>query len=184
MTKVFFCTVERWGAHTIRGYFRDACRLAWIKMDDAHIHPLYGYDVPDFQRTRRMDADKLAPTDIYVLTDDDMLPIGEDFIARGVALMQKYPGFGMLSALPTNAMIQFWNPENHKPLVNDEVMEHYSVGGLRFCRRGIVKKWPVQNGKGYDADHCAAIRDAGYSVGYMRDVRANHLGEGFSTIWQ
>lgn len=183
MTDVFFCTVEPMGARTIRGQIRDLCRTVWTtRVQDSRLRWQYGLDIPNFQVARRINADHLAEGSVYVMTDDDMMPMSADIISRGLELMEKYPEFSMLSAMPASATIHPWA----EGYLCDDVMEHVSVGGLRFCRKGILHKWPEFTGPGYDREHCEAIREAGYRVGYMRDVKANHLGEGkmFSTVWQ
>ncbi len=195
MIDIFACTIEPFGSRTMRGHMRDICRLAWINQPGGHLFWFESNGRGPFQIRRRIDAEEKSASDIYILTDDDMLPMSKTIISDGLALMAKYPEFGILSAFPASASIHPWMPEKYEweaaaqrgmarfPIVNDDVMEHVSVGGLRFCRKGIVQKWPDFTGPGYDKEHCEAIRVAGYRVGYMLNVKANHLGEGFSTTW-
>jgi len=137
----------------------------------------------EFQRKRRMYAEAHADSSIYVLTDDDCLLGPESPLKTMTGLMKSYSGFDMLSLMPSNANIVPWTPEGYTAFLDDNVMEHYSVGGIRFCRKGAVKYWPEQTQKGYDWDHCHAIREDGGLVGYARKVTMNHCGEGFSTVW-
>lgn len=67
-----------------------------------------------------------------------------------------------------------------------EVMEHISVGGIRFCRKGLIEKWPPRDAEcmGYDLIHSDALRDVGYRVGYLQHVRMEHLGEGKTELWR
>lgn len=68
---------------------------------------------------------------------------------------------------------------------NAEVMEHVSVGGVRFCRRMPFEVWPEMPAgeyRGYDAAQCEAIRRCGKRVGYFRDLKMVHLGKGATTL--
>jgi hypothetical protein len=139
----------------------------------------------EFQVERRVIADTDG-TSIYILADDDCLFLSS--VGQALELMRVYPDFAILSALPINAKINRWNPENHIlshdcSMIASPVVEHTSVGGIRFCRKGALKEWPAFRGPGYDREHCEALRDAGWRVGYMNDVKMNHLGEGASTVW-
>ena len=137
-----------------------------------------------FQRESRIYAD-LHGTDPYVLVDSDML-IGSDYsLAKHVALLSQYPEFAILSAMTTapGMVIHPWTPENYQPFVDENVMEHVSVGNLRLCQKGLLKKWPNQIRSGYDREHCKALRDAGWRVGFARQFPAIHLGEGKTTLF-
>lgn len=104
-------------------------------------------------------------------------------MGRLIGLMSKYPQFAIISLTPSNATINPWTPEGYTPTLADDIMEHFSVGGIRLCRKGVVRDWPMQDGRGYDALHARAIRKAGYRVGLAREFKYNHLGEGYSTVW-
>jgi hypothetical protein len=65
-----------------------------------------------------------------------------------------------------------------------QVMEHASVGGVRFCRRSSLHEWPPAEGPGYDRTQADALRAAGYRVGYFKGLKMNHLGEGYSSVWE
>lgn len=134
------------------------------------------------QRSRRIFADQMAESEIYVLTDDDCMPLGVDFIARGLAVMQAHPEFGILAAM--NVL----NKNDAEPytgkFIDDDVWECHAVGGIRFCRKGIIKEWPESVDPGsYDMQHHEALVKAGYKAGYMRRVQFNHLGIGLSSHW-
>lgn len=66
-----------------------------------------------------------------------------------------------------------------------EVMEHVSIGGIRFVRRGCMKEWPpmVEWNHGYDGVQAEALRERGWRVGFVRDIKFEHLGVGESTVW-
>lgn len=137
-----------------------------------------------FQRYRRIVADGYSHSDPYIVTDDDCL-LSEDFsLKECLRIFKEHPEFGIISLLPSNAHIQEWTPENYTVCSDSDVMEVASVGGIRFCRKDILKDWPpMGEGPGYDAIHAAAIHMAGFRVGYFRNQTMNHLGERHSTVW-
>lgn len=134
----------------------------------------------EFQVERRRVADQLGSS-LYILADDDCLFLGD--VKKACELMESYTEFAILSAMPTNHNINFWMPEAYDPSLDGEVMEHVSVGGIRFCRKNSLKCWPPLIGLGYDMAQCTALRREGKRVGYMRNQKMNHLGEGASTVW-
>lgn len=136
-----------------------------------------------FQSWRRINADEKSSGAVYVVADDDCLPQSEPFVELALGILAAHPDFGILSLWPMNCRINRWTPEGYTAFEDDEVMEHHSVGGIRFCRKGLIAEWPEQTGRGYDAEHCGALRAAGYRVGYFKNLTMNHVGEGYSTVW-
>ena len=216
MLDVFFCSyplsqgrqeiadrcLDWWAAAAKRGGI-------WVR----HLSPDSIDCAPeDFQRQRRISADHRAEGPEYILTDDDMLPVSDDCIEKGIACLRLHPNFGIVSAWPVNAKINRWEPSEdtmrclvcfgmrratgcgncggsgvfsytYQPFEDLTVMEHHSVGGLRFCRKGALTEWPEQDGPGYDQAHCQALRKEGYRSGYSQHARATHLGEGKTEVW-
>ena len=163
--------------------------------DDCHVTVLKPSDDQrtNFQVVRRLDADRSAQSDVYVCSDDDCFPEHEPFVKKAREIMEEYPQFGIISLWPNNSTLNRWTPEPEEAarvcvdgnvFEDDKVMEHVSVGGIRFCRQGILKEWPELVGKTYDSQHCQALRDAGYRSGYFKDIKFNHLGRGYSTVWE
>ena len=131
------------------------------------------------QRERRMDADERAKGSTYILTDDDCLPIGLDFITDGVSVVDAHPQFGMFSP----EMVREKDRSLHKGDTQD-VYCWPGVGGQRFCRKGLVKDWPPMIGDTYDIPHNEAVKDRGYLCGIFRDIYFNHLCEGWSSHYR
>ncbi len=183
---VFFCTAS---LDPVRVSMAATCAERWMAepgIEMAGLSPArLGCTPREFQRMRRLTAHAMARTPIYVLADDDSLLPDYPVVEGMVALMERYPHFGMLSTLPSNANIEEWTPENYQTASTWEVMEHVSVGQIRFCRKSvIIDPWPPMTARpGYDTQHGEAIRRAGYRVGYSRSFTHLHLGEGKSTIW-
>lgn len=183
MTDVFFCSAplsderEEMAQRTIQ---------AWLSIPNLRVHYLtpvsLGCSLEEFQRERRIHAEQEAKGDIYVVADDDCLPLGGgDYVERAIYTMRRYPQYAILSAWPLNAKINPWEAATQPD--TPDVMGHVSVGGIRFCRKGTLVGWPSQSGPGYDMQHCEAIRAIGSHVGYFHTIHMRHLGEGLSEIW-
>lgn len=173
----------------------NAARGAWLKQV-VKVWGGYGCTVSilipstespfEFQRVRRMKAEAEGGS-IYVLADDDCLPMGQDFVAEMVAALKRHPGYAMLAPLPDNENINEWTPpkDEWKTANDDEVMEHVSIGGIRFCRKDAMRVWPRIEGAfpAYDGVHGHTLRQRGLRVGYVRNTHFLHLGKDQSTVW-
>lgn len=137
----------------------------------------------DFNLMRRVYADLAARTPIYILTDDDILPVDMNSIPEAVAILEGNPEFCQLSYRPVEATFQRWTPEQYRPIYDVDVEEHVSVGGLRVCRKGVLQRWPKMTGPGYDREYADACRAIGWRVGYYQKLFATHLGEHKSDLW-
>lgn len=133
-----------------------------------------------FQSKRRQIAEATSTTSIYIVADDDMEPSRTEaklqWILDGVECLLAYPKFGILSPLLEATNLFPATVDGSPPYVDNEVQEEHNVGGIRFCRKGIITEWPEQTRRGYDQEHCAAYQHHGYKVGYMKHLWANHPG--------
>ena len=140
-----------------------------------------GCDGFEFQSIRRKIAESISNAD-YIVADDDCLPMSD--FEFGFEALASHQDFGIISAWPANASIARWTPEDYIPFEDSKVREVNDVGGIRVCRKGAMSKgWPPQTRKGYDPEHCQALRMAGYRVGYSLEFKMQHLGEGNSDLW-
>jgi hypothetical protein len=136
----------------------------------------------EFQRERRVFAEKTAPDWFYIVADDDYEMTTP--IDLGINALNINMDFAILSAWPQNAHISRWTPENYEPVETLTVMEHTDVGGVRFMRKGCFNKgWPKQTRWGYDREQAEMLRATGWRVGYSIHCRGIHHGEGHTTIW-
>lgn len=173
---VFFCSAELRPDMTVR------CREAW-QVPMWHLSPAgIGVSKRDFQKYRRVFAERQASGKYYIVADDDCLPPEGDWMSKAVEIMDRYPEFAILSLWPTNAVIQRWTPDDYTPVETEEVSEHFSVGNIRVCRKGAFTDWPEQVTAGYDNTHCVALRKAGWRVGFFRNIKFLHLGEGKTSL--
>ena len=107
----------------------------------------------EFQRDRRIRAEDIAKSDIYVLSDDDILPKAHEAIVQAEDCMRRHPQFGML-AFNHDGAILCPAGDGYR---DGEVVETLNCGGLRLIRRGCIKQWPIQTRRWYDAEHCYAM---------------------------
>jgi len=164
----------------IREAMRKLCEVRWWQETSA-LTLVPGMGNSSFQSERRQLADAFC-NETYVVADDDCFPQAAPFADAARRILEAHPSFGILSLRPTNFKINPWRPEGYEPYEDEEVFEHVSVGGIRFCRPGCLEEWPPQTRKGYDTEHCEALRKAGYRVGYFKNLWMSHLGEGYSSV--
>lgn len=184
MIPVFFSSTNHGGE--LRYFMRGLCWLKWTLEPEADLIYLTpakaDCDENEFQWVRRKYAEDNRASEFYILADDDCLPITPHFILRGLNILREHDQFAILGLNPRTC--HEWLPEdNYKVISDSAVFEQYSVGGIRFCRRGCMKSWPVFTGPGYDEQQCLALRSMGWRVGYFRDLTMNHIGEGYTTVW-
>jgi hypothetical protein len=134
--------------------------------------PIFG---EDFWRSSRAACEEMSSGD-YVLIDDDQLPIGKTWLEDGMAALEAHPEFEMLAS---------WS------VVSGEVREcpgnaaawdatRLSIGTPCFVRKGTFMDLPAGELASYDNTLCDALRARGLRWGFLRHVRHNHLGYGYS----
>ena len=175
---VFFCSVPGREDVTLAGLASWGARPG-IRILEPN---LLGVSAFEFQKERRVWAEKYSTGPYYVVTDDDCVPPLGEWLSEATAIMDRHPEFAILSLMPENATIQRWTPENYDAFEDDEVMEHIDVGGVRVCRKGMLTEWPEQTKRTYDREQCTAIRDKGFRCGYYRHITQVHLGEGRTSL--
>lgn len=188
--QVFVCHIP---GNPKREQWLRQCTDAWYEMGmEPHVLTPGGIDPLAFQRERRLIAERMGGK-FYILADDDCLPLcapEQEFVQDGFSILKNHPEYAMLAPLPTNENIVEWTPsqqlDKYAVQSDDEVMEHVSIGGIRFCRKGCLKGWPqiTKDYPGYDGKQGEALRKAGWRVGYMRNLNFEHLGAGQSTVWR
>jgi hypothetical protein len=118
-------------------------------------------------------AERMAETDPYIICNDDNLPYGQDFVSKGLALMERNPEYGVVSGVVTNG---------HEPYATDgpEVTEIHAVGGLVFLRKGLVTEFPPLEDCFWDGERHKQVIAKGFKSGYARDLPYLHMGAKFS----
>lgn len=180
-TEIFYCSAPH-SDH--RKQLAAQCMGWWKEQKGIKLYVLnpsvLGCTAGEFNRERRIWAERHAKGAIYVVVDDDCMPTSQDCIETGVQALTCHPTFAIISAFPANCHISRWTPEGYSPWEDLDVMEHINVGGLRFMRRGAMTEWPMADGPAYDDTQCRWLRHRGYRVGYSQHARVTHLGEGAS----
>lgn len=141
-----------------------------------------------------IDAGKpLPPWNEYVeglFADDSTLAMAAALPSPGAMDPRVSEGFlhraGLMESL-TQDQIADLRGALRLPTSDAHLWQVSNVGGVRFCRRGLVTADappmdPAQGG-GYDATVCRWLRDAGHRVGYLTRFQATHLGYAWSTTW-
>lgn len=176
---VFLCSCA---ADPIRQGLRDAVTARWEKdWEMVGIHLLtpsaIGCTNKEFQGLRRKYAEEHSAESFYILAEDDCMPLGPDFVKRGMEVMQRHPDYAVLSPL----LLPF------PPAVKEndgEVSEGITAGGINFTRRGLIDVAAINSRLPWDecaqAEH---LRGKGWKSGWMRNVKCNHLGATLSTLW-
>lgn len=151
-------------------------------------------DEDNFHIESKRIAEKEARSKVYVLADDDQLIIGKDWVNRGTEIYEYYSesnkfafiaGRSINGEVPDNSLCE----EGSILLagIAGQVCTHpsNSVGTPYFTRKGLITDFPPgdeQGGGSYDTIFSKHCIDKGYKVGFMRDLRFNHLGSGYSTV--
>jgi hypothetical protein len=128
-----------------------------------------------FWQSSKALAESLAKSDVYVVLDDDHLPIGKDWLEKGLRAMKHHPEYGCLSSWSINGEV----PEGR----GDEwVFEAACTGTPYFIRKGISGVLPDGPLKSYDTVLSGHIRSKGHKIGFLREVRHNHTAYGLSQV--
>jgi hypothetical protein len=150
------------------------------------------FNEDEFQRGRRIIAEVMADSVVYVLADDDCLPgqeHGPHWLEKGVGILGEHKDFAILTPMPDHGNITAWTgedgaPDGYVPMHTDRVMEHHNVGGIRFTIKGLIgpesESWLPQNPdtpNKYDREHAQMYHEQELRVGYMKELTFTHLGE-------
>lgn len=186
MIDLFFCSIT--DSDDLRAGMAELCQQRWFQvegvrhwfLDDEYLN----CSKEGFQRMRRIHADQVSESDVYIVADDDCL-LPPSFDLDECVRIFKASGFSTLSLMPSNCTLNEWTPEKYVTENTPDVMEHVSAGHIRFCRKGHLKYWPPMETlyPAYDRIHAEGIRKEGGRVGYFRNHKQLHLGEGYSTVW-
>lgn len=169
MIDVFFCTSAK-KEDEIRWNIMKACLARWEMEPGINLVTLTGAG-KSFQRERRRIAAKESVSDIYIVVEDDIMPLGRRFVERGVGAMREHPGYAVLG--PRTVWEQQLSP----------VVEVGNGDICDFIRKGTVDK-VLREEEWFDGVlQSARLREIGWKTGRMRDVAVNHFGFKLGTTW-
>ena len=179
---------------TLREQMARLCLTRWQCEGGIDLHTITpytvkkaGYTAP-FQLSRRKYAEESTRSDIYVVADDDCLIGSDPIVGMAVDIMQQNPLVGILALSErTGPPMVRANVPLSDLYQTDDLIESHAVGGVRFCRRGVVTDWPPHdpdNPYQYDSIHGPAVKKAGYVSAYAKALQMNHIGAGYSITWR
>lgn len=178
----------RWGmsiATLARWRMQEDANLTVLSAD-AIIQPMHSCVMmpeKNFHIESKREAERRATTPIYVIADDDALPLGKNFIEQGVKTLARFADYGLVGATsisdgqyPAGKTFRYGEPQ-----ISD-VEKTESAGGIVFVRRGVINPDELPNCDADQVDEtvCTHVRKRGFKVGLLPHVRFNHLGSGFS----
>lgn len=182
--------VRVFSSNELRLGFAIATVARWKMQKDCHVHPLTWTD--GLEPTRWIEkgdgwklwseypfathslewAEKFAKSDPYIICNDDNLPYGQDFVAKGLDIMARHPEYGVISGVVTNG---------HEPYdTENEVHEIHAVGGLVFLRKGLVTEFPPLEDCFWDGERHRQVTAKGFKSGYSHKLPYLHMGAHFS----
>jgi hypothetical protein len=156
----------------------DVCIERWAIEPDCEV-TIVPSELTGYHISSKRWADDMATSDIYVVTDDDHLILGTNWVKRGLELMQAHPEYGMLAAA---SII-----EHRFMCENDSRMaiELHAIGCPYFIRKGTIRQWPDPEevpANQVDGALCKIINDMGLKTGILPTLRYNHIGYGYSQV--
>jgi hypothetical protein len=171
----------------------DLCKVRWRAEEGVMLRIVtpamclaHGYDQP-FQQARRMLADDRSASDLYVVADDDCLLTSDPTVGPVVEVMEREPTVGILALRQVKQAPMVRAEVPAKDLYEtDDLIESHAVGGIRFCRKGILDEWPDPtegNPYQYDSVHGPAVQRAGYISAYTKAYEMIHVGATYSMTW-
>lgn len=127
----------------------------------------------------RLHAEKEAQSDPYIVTDDDVLIVGKDWVKRAVDALLGSPEYGAVSSL---SLIETENLAIAPPdTPKGSIYPMHAVGAPMVIRKGLMKDLPEMDLN----SECGVIHkfllDKGYKEGLVNGLRHNHMGHGFSS---
>lgn len=185
-----FCRV--WADSVLRHGLAMACVERWLMERDIRLHviecssakyPLFDGPSPmrhvlspvKFWIRSKELAEQQAQSDIYIVSDDDHLVLGKTWLEDGLRVMKNHLDYGMLASWSINGEV----PEKD----GDEwVWDSDSIGCPCFIRKGIVKEFPDGPLAEYDGILTRHINALGWKTGFLRTLRNNHIGLGYSQV--
>lgn len=126
-------------------------------------------------------AEAYAQSELYLFSDNDMVPKSEAWLSKGLEIMRAQPGLGYVVYRMTHC--DFSSTGERHGL---EVRGIHKGGGLAIVRRDC-RTYPFRipfvpdRDKLDDHHYCDAIRKSGYGVGQFENLYAEHCGRTEST---
>jgi hypothetical protein len=113
---------------------------------------------------RYFECEKQAQTDVYIFSEDNVLPITRNTVKELLEVFERYPDYGILGL----------NEQGTEYRSNKEVLERESVKGLQVIRKGILKDLGYVDDEDTEAI-ARTFKRLGYKVGITRNLYSINL---------
>jgi hypothetical protein len=129
----------------------------------------------------------IAHTDPYIISDDDVLIVGQKWVERAVALMLANPRFAIVSTLSLIEGENLAVPGYISGKPEEQQMDIYpmhAVGQPMLIRKGICTDLPPMDLNNECGTLHKFVLDKGYEMGLIHPkhhIRHNHMGHAFSS---
>lgn len=134
---------------------------------------------------RYFECERQAKTDIYILSDDDVIPATQNTLRNLIEIMEAHPEYSQLGLGWKHDMTS----EAGSPWIRgkeSDVWEMDHIGGLMAIRKGTIKdlghKAEFTSGYGDDRVMGKTARDLGYKVGLVPTLYFHNLGFNYTTF--
>lgn len=192
LTDVFLTTCAT-PEDAIRWHLMMAVWSRWMEEPGIRLHLVSaeqeGCRPRSFDGWRRRVAEEESQSEIYLCCDDDCMPMGQEFVRRGLLTMTLFPKIPVLGCQLYGSDLE---KAGYRKLclkgsaIPAGVMLGSTAGGVNFIRKGVLATMlpTAKDATLFDeSSQGNALRAAGYETGYMTDPQVNHLGASLSTLW-
>lgn len=183
------CFVRVFSSSEIRLGFAIAAVARWKMQKDVNVHVLqwaggipYDFDCDTlvisnnesspFATLSLKEAEFRAQSNPYIIANDDNIAYGQDFVKKGLSVMERHPDYGVISGMVTNG--------DPYPKEWEEVHEIHAVGGLVFLRKGLVTEFKPLEDCFWDGYRHAQVIAKGFKSGTSKELPYLHMGAHFS----
>jgi len=178
--QVILADVEE--APNVEAFVHETMRA--VRSEPACDPPVHRLPLENFWTTSKQLAEDLSEErsdgdGIYVLADDDHLPIEEDWLDCGLRLMGIHRDFALLSGM--SMQVQPGVRRMNVALDGTGEIVDGCVGAPYFMRRGSIGRFPECTIEMQDPAMCDQLRARGWRVGHALFCRYNHTAGHLST---
>jgi len=179
-TDVFIRTMSKQSG--LRHAMAAITRERWL-LEDCRVQECDDATVNEF----RADCECMAQTDPYIISDDDVLIVGKDWVKRAAALMLANPHFAIVSTLSLVEGENLAVPGYISGKPEEQQMDIYpmhAVGQPMLIRKGICVDLPPMDLNNECGTLHKFVLDKGYEMGLIHPkhhIRHNHMGHAFSS---
>lgn len=173
-------TTLHWAEKIIEHALQDGIRINLRMIENGREE-----DGLDFTVRARQFAFENSSSDLFVLSDNDIVPFNVQAVAVGLDQLERNEEFAILSAMPQPHTIKPMSRlDGRDPIINHHILEHYACGGFRFCRKMNNLIMPSDRIPGYDGKFCRYLWEShNMRVGYLKQSNAFHLGTHCTSLW-